>query len=314
MAQASCSNPPSRITRPMLVALVVHRTADDRPTQTQAVPPYARARASERSDGAPSASTDISGLRTPFLVGHVRTSSGATRATWSGMAAIAGSRDARRRVERARWATGWAHVVGQAQTASLQTHAFRRRRLGTPAPSDARPISGRSAGTWSAAYGTDYASRSSARRRWPAAAALQAFIWTNGVMSARAGRIAAATASPATSSTTRWSATRAPPATRRAAAFWLKEGVVDDLPSLGGNSVGQRDQRLGDGSSASRSRPIRRDGMRSCYDDGDDHRPRARSAAPNSEALDINGARRRGRRLGSSPAAGPGPSSGATAP
>ena len=123
-------------------------------------------------------------------------------------------------------------VVGQAQTASGQFHAFRAdiATAGTPALVDLGTLGGSS----SVAYATDYtnvvgSAQVSGNARW------QAFIWTNGVMNAvpvqSQGNSSAndvvfdqvvghACASGNSS----------------CVAFWMKEGTVTTLPTLGGST------------------------------------------------------------------------------
>jgi len=180
--------------------------------------------------GAPSGATDVSEFGSP-IVGHVRSSSGADRAAvlsfngYRELGTLGGA-------ESSALGAYYSIVVGQAQTASGQFHAFRAdiTTAGTPALVDLGTLGGSS----SVAYATDHtnvvgSAQVSGNARW------QAFIWTNGVMNAVPvqsqgnssandvvfGQVVGHACASGNSS---------------CVAFWMKEGTVTTLPTLGGST------------------------------------------------------------------------------
>ena len=217
-----------------LVHLAPHRRRADgdrdnrRPTQTPAPTLYGVQEFGPA--GAPSGATDVSEFGSP-IVGHVRSSSGADRAA---VLSFNGYRELGTLGGADEPALGayYSIVVGQAQTASGQFHAFRAdiTTAGTPALVDLGTLGGSS----SVAYATDHtnvvgSAQVSGNARW------QAFIWTNGVMNAVPvqsqgnssandvvfGQVVGHACASGNSS---------------CVAFWMKEGTVTTLPTLGGST------------------------------------------------------------------------------
>jgi probable HAF family extracellular repeat protein len=178
-----------------------------------------------------SGATDVSDFGTP-IVGHVRTSSGADRgAVWW----YTGFRQLGTLGGAASTALGayFSAVVGQAQTGSGQFHAFRADvgTAGTPQLVDLGTLGGSA----SVAYATDYtnvvgSAQVTGNARW------QAFIWTNGTMSALP--ITSSGNSAATDivfgQVVGYSCASG---NNNCRAFWIREGTVTALPTLGGSTV-----------------------------------------------------------------------------
>jgi probable HAF family extracellular repeat protein len=194
-------------------------------------------------DGAPSGATDISEFGSP-IVGHVRTSAGADRAA---VLSYGGYRELGTLGGAQSVALGayYGIVVGQSQTASGRFHAFLSD-VGFSGNEQLVDL-GTLGGSSSVAYATDSSSvvgsaQVAGDTRW------QAFIWTNGVMSAL----------PVTSQGNSSAndvlfdqivGHACASGNESCVGFWIKEGTVTTLPTLGGstaaNALNGREQIVG---------------------------------------------------------------------
>jgi probable HAF family extracellular repeat protein len=203
-------------------------------------------------DGASSGATDISELGSP-IVGHVRSSSGADRAAvWS----YGGYRELGTLGGASSVALGayYGVIVGQSQTASGLFHAFKSDSgfSGTAPLVDLGTLGGSS----SVAYATDSGSvvgsaQVAGDSRW------QAFIWANGVMSALP--VTSQGDSSANDVLFDQIVGHACAAGNASCVgFWIKEGTVMTLPTLGGsttaNAINGREQIVGVSAAASGGR------------------------------------------------------------
>ena len=213
---------------PLLVAALIAAQTVIVPTQAPAPTLYGLQPFGP--DGVTSAAADVSEFGSP-IVGHVRSSSGADRAavlSYNGyreLGTLGGAQSTALGVY-------YASVVGQAQTAGGQFHAFSAdlNTAGSPALVDLGTLGGSA----SVAYATDYTSvvgsaQVAGNARW------QAFSWTNGVMSALPvssqgnssatdvvfGQVVGYACASGDSS---------------CVAFWIKDGTVTTLPTLGGST------------------------------------------------------------------------------
>ena len=237
----STRHPRVSYTWPLIVAALMATQTIGVPTQTPAPTLYGVQEFGPA--GAPSGATDISEFGSP-IVGHVRSASGAERAAvWSydgyrELGTLGGAQSTALGVY-------FSSVVGQAQTAAGQFHAFRAdiATAGTPALVDLGTLGGSS----SVAYATDYTSvvgsaQVSGDARW------QAFIWTNGVMNA------VPVTSQGNSSANdvvfdQVVGHACASGNSSCVAFWMKEGTVTTLPTLGAstsaNAINGREQIVG---------------------------------------------------------------------
>ena len=228
-----------RLTPLFVLALIALQTA---PVPTQTVPtvygvqPFG-------PDGAPSGATDVSEFGSP-IVGHVRSSAGADRAA---VLSYGGYRELGTLGGAQSVALGayYGIVVGQSQTASGQFHAFLSD-IGFSGNGQLVDL-GTLGGSSSVAYATDSSSvvgsaQVAGDTRW------QAFIWTNGVMSAL----------PVTSQGNSSAndvlfdqivGHACASGNQSCVGFWIKEGTVTTLPTLGGstaaNALNGREQIVG---------------------------------------------------------------------
>jgi probable HAF family extracellular repeat protein len=134
----------------------------------------------------------------------------------------------------AAFASYYGTVVGQAQTASLQTHAFRFDNWTASGPGPLVDL-GTLGGTFSAAYGTDGSSIVGASTR-AGSSRVHAFVYASGTMSALpvdAGGDSAAR-DVLYEQIVGYACTAGNASCR---AFWVKEGASTTLPSLGGNAI-----------------------------------------------------------------------------
>ena len=227
MARSS-RHPRVSFTWPLVVAALMATQTIGVPTQTPAPTLYGVQEFGPA--GAPSGATDISEFGSP-IVGHVRSSSGADRAAvWSydgyrELGTLGGAQSTA-------LGASYGVVVGQAQTTAGRFHAFRADigTAGGPALVDLGTLGGSS----SVAYATDYTSvvgsaQVSGDARW------QAFIWTNGVMSAL----------PVTSQGNSSAndvvfdqvvGQACASGNSSCVAFWMKGGTVTTLPTLGAST------------------------------------------------------------------------------
>jgi probable HAF family extracellular repeat protein len=218
---------------PILVAFFVLSHGDDVPTQTPALPTYGVLDFGTLG-GAAAASEDIQEFG-QFIAGQVLTASGATHATvvQDGKLRDLGTLGGPSSIA---YGVSGGTVVGQAQTASLETHAFVAGLWG--GSSGAMVDLGTLGGTWSAAYSTNFGSTVGASTL-AGSNRLQAFMIsgaTNGVMQAVPVNAAGdSVAHDVYADEVVGYACTAGNASCR--AFWFKEGTSTLLPSLGGNSA-----------------------------------------------------------------------------
>ena len=134
----------------------------------------------------------------------------------------------------AAFASYYGTVVGQAQTASLQTHAFRFDNWTASGPGPLVDL-GTLGGTFSAAYGTDGSSIVGASTK-AGSSRLHAFVHANGTMSALAVDAGGDSAARDVlyDQIVGYTCTAGNASCR---AFRVKEGVATTLPSLGGNAI-----------------------------------------------------------------------------
>ncbi len=213
-----------------MVAIFVALQTAPVPTQTPAPGPTLYGVQGFGPAGALSAANDVSDFGSP-IVGRVRSTNGAERAAiwwyngYRELGTLGGAQSTA-------LGASYSIVVGQAQTASGPFHAFRAdlSTNGTPQLVDLGTLGGSS----SVAHATDGtnvvgSAQVTGNSRW------QAFIWTNGLMSALPVRsqgnssaidvlddqvVGYACASGDTS----------------CRGFWVKAGAVTMLPTLGGNT------------------------------------------------------------------------------
>jgi len=215
---------------PVLVALFVMSPGDGVPGQSQPLPIHGVLEFGTLG-GAAAVSEDIQEFG-QFIAGRAQTASGATHATVvrDGKLRDLGTLGGPSSIA---YGVSGGTVVGQAQTAALETHAFSADVWG-PGTGTMTDL-GTLGGTWSAAYSTHFGSTVGASTL-AGSNRLQAFMITNGVMQAVPVNATGDSAARDVyfDQVVGYACTAGNASCR---AFWFREGVSTLLPSLGGNSA-----------------------------------------------------------------------------